>query len=75
METLYNTVQQYESILDPNQDQVMDRMTDNVIRERIRKYCTYDEQKYRHSKLWCGTDRYMKITKIDKDDKGWYIET
>ena len=66
---------QYEGILDPDQNKVMDRMTDDVTRERIRKYCTYDEQKYKHGKLWCGTDRDMKITKIDKDDKGWYIET
>ena len=44
MKTLYNTVQQCESILDPNQDQVIDKITDEMIRNRIREYCTQDYQ-------------------------------
>ena len=78
MKTLYNTVQQYESILDPNQDQVMNRMTDdaeNIIRQRIQEYCTYDRQKYNRGELWPAADPRIKITKIDKDKQGWYIET
>ena len=41
MKTLYNTVQQCESILDPDQNKVMGRMTDDMIRQRIREYCTF----------------------------------
>ena len=75
MKTLYNTVQQYESILDPDQDQVMSRMTDEMIRQRIREYCTYDSQKYKRNELWLPVRESLKITKIDKDEKGWYVET
>ena len=78
MKTLYNTVQQYESILDPNQDQVISRMTDdaeNIIRQRIREYCTFDRQKSYSGDLWPAADPRIKITKVDKDKKGWYIET
>ena len=73
-----NNTQQYESILDPNQDQVMSRMTDdaeNIIRQRIQEYCTYDRQKYNRGELWPANNPILKITKVDKDDKGWYIET
>ena len=35
-----NNTQQCESILNPNQNQVMDRMTDEMIRRRIQEYCT-----------------------------------
>ena len=66
---------QYESILDPNQDQVMSRLTDEMIRQRIREYCTWDLQKYKRGEIWPATDRGLEITKIDKDEKGWYIET
>ena len=66
---------QYESILDPNQDQVMNRMTDDMIRNRIREYCTYDSQKYARGEQWVATDPNLEIVKIDKDNKGWYIET
>ena len=69
---------QYEGILDPNQDQVMNRMTavaDDIIRQRIREYCTFDNQKDKLGKLWCVDDPFLKITKVDKDRKGWYIET
>lgn len=75
MKTLYNTVQQYESILDPNQDQVMSRMTDEMIRQRIREYCTYDYKKRRYGEMWPANNPVLKITKVDKDDKGWYVET
>ena len=75
MKTLYNTVQQYESILDPDQNKVMDRMTDAMIRKRIQEYCVYNEQKYKRGELWIATYRGLNITKIDKDEKGWYVET
>ena len=75
MKTLYNTVQQYESILDPNQDQTMNRMTDDMIRQRIREYCTYDYKKRRPGEMWPANSPILKITKVDKDDKGRYIET
>ena len=71
---LTNT-QQCEGILDPNQDQVMNRMTDEMIRSRIREYCTYDGKKYFRDELWPAVDEDLAITKIDKDNKGWYIET
>ena len=75
MKTLYNTVQQYESILDPDQNKVMSRMTDVMIRKRIQEYCVYNEQKYKRGELWIATYRGLNITKIDKDNKGWYVET
>ena len=73
-----NNTQQYESILDPNQDQVMSRMTDdaeNIIRQRILEYCTFDRQKYYSGDLWPAANPRIKITKVDKDKKGWYNET
>ncbi len=78
MKTLYNTVQQYESILDPDQDQVINRMTDatgDMIRKRIKEYCTWDRQKYNRGELWPAVDADLKITKLDKDKLGWYVET
>ena len=66
---------QYEGILDPDQNKVMDRMTDEMIRRRIQEYCTYDRQKDKLGKLWCVASYNLKITKVDKDNKGWYIET
>ena len=66
---------QYEGILDPNQSKIMGRMTDDVIRQRIREYCTYDHQKYARGEQWAATDPNLEIVKIDKDNKGWYIET
>ena len=75
MKTLYNTVQQCESILDPNQDQVMSRMTDEMIRQRIREYCTYNRQKHEHGGCGIAASRYVQITKIGKDSQGWYVET
>ena len=70
MKTLYNTVQQCESILDPNQDQVMSRMTDEMIRRRIQEYCDNTS-----SNCWPAAWRLIKPTKIDRDNKGWYIDT
>ena len=62
------------SILNPDQNQVITRMTsdiDNIIRQRIREYCTgYPSDKY-----WPVYTEGMKITKVDKDKKGWYVET
>ena len=75
MKTLYNTVQQYESILDPDRNKVMSHMTDVMIRKRIQEYCEYNEQKYKHGELWVGADPCLTITKIDKDEKGWYVDT
>ena len=73
-----NHTRQCESILDPNQDQVMSRMadaTDDMIRKRIREYCTWDRQKYYQGELWPAVDDDLEITQIDKDNNGWYIET
>ena len=71
---LSNTTQ-YESILDPDQNKVMDRMTDVMIRKRIQEYCTFDRQKRRRNECWPVVIEDTEITKIDKDNKGWYIET
>ena len=64
-----------EGILNPDQNQVVNRMTDDVIRLRIQEYCTYDEQKYNRGELWSITHLGLQITGIDKDEKGWYVET
>ena len=66
---------QYESILDPDQNKVMGRMTDDVIRNRIREYCTWNHSKYRRGELWPAAEANLEIAKIDKDKQGWYIET
>ena len=71
---LSNT-KQCESILNPDQNQVMTRMTDEMIRSRIREYCTYDRQKHFRGELWTAAALNLNITKIDKDEKGWYVET
>ena len=65
-----NNTQQCESILDPDQNKVMDRMTDVMIRKRIQEYCTYSR-----GECWPVDIEDTEITKIDKDNKGWYIET
>ena len=75
MKTLYNTVQQYESILNPDQNKVMDRMTDEMIRSRIQEYCTYSRAKCGRGECWPVDIEDTEIAKIDKDNKGWYIET
>ena len=74
MKTLYNTVQQYESILDPDQNKVMGRMTDEMIRQRILEYCTYSLSKQR-GEYWPAAEPDLQITNVDKDSKGWYIDT
>ena len=66
---------QHESILDPDQNKVMDRMKDDAIRQRIREYCTYERRRYNRNKLWPVANHGLTITKIDKDDNGWYVET
>ena len=66
---------QHESILDPDQNKVLGRMTDNVIRSRIREYCTYDRTKLIQGERWVVARSDLRITKIDKDKNGWYIET
>ena len=66
---------QHESILDPDQNKVLGRMTDDMIRNRIREYCTWDRQKYERGDLWSIVREGLELTKIDKDEKGWYIET
>ena len=73
-----SNAQQYESILDPDQDQVINRMTDatdDMIRKRIQEYCTFNSRKYYHDELWPASHLLMKIIKVDKDEQGWYIET
>ena len=75
MKTLYNTVQQCESILDPDQNKVMGRMTDDMIRQRIRDYCDGDYLKYGRMESWPASHPLMQIIKVDKDSKGWYIDT
>lgn len=52
----------------------MDRMTDDMIRSRIREYCTYSLSKQR-GEYWPAAESGLQITKVDKDEKGWYIET
>ena len=62
------------SILNPDQDQVMTRMTsdtEDIIRQRIREYCTgYPSDKY-----WPVYTEGIEISKVDKDKKGWYVKT
>ena len=62
------------SILNPDQNQVMNRMTDEMIRSRIREYCTYDLQKYKDEQ-WVAADKGLMIDEIDKDEQGWYVDT
>ena len=66
---------QHESILDPDQNKVLDRMTDDMIRSRIREYCTYDRTKLIQGDRWIVARSDLRITKIDKDKNGWYVET
>ena len=65
-----NNTKQCESILDPDQNQVMDKMTDEMIRRRIKEYCDNTS-----SNCWPAAWRLIKPTKIDRDNKGWYIDT
>ena len=65
-----NNTKQCESILDPDQNQVMDKMTGEMIRRRIKEYCDNTS-----SNCWPAAWRLIKPTKIDRDNKGWYIDT
>ena len=69
------STQQCESILDPNQNQAMDKMTDEMIRRRIQEYCTYSRTKRLHGECWIAANPYIKNIRVDKDEKGWYVET
>ena len=62
------------SILNPDQNQVMSRMTDDMIRQRIREYCIYKLRRYK-GEQWIVADPRLTITEIDKDEKGWYVDT
>ena len=70
-----NNTQQYESILDPNQNKVMINMTDDAIRQHIREYCRFNRTKHQRGECWPIASPAMRITKVDKDEKGWYVET
>ena len=50
-------------------------MTDAMIRKRIREYCTYSLSKHQPDECWLAAEPVLQITKVDKDEKGWYIET
>lgn len=58
----------YESILDSD---AMDKMEDDMIRRRIREYCKYKPNGH----YWPVAYSYIKITNVDKDSKGWYVDT
>lgn len=62
------------SILNPDQNQIMNRMTDEIIRSRIREYCTYDLRKYK-GEQWVAANGDLKISDIGKDEQGWYVDT
>ena len=62
------------SILNPDQNQIMNRMTDEIIRSRIWKYCTYDLRKYK-GEQWVAANGDLKISDIGKDEQGWYVDT
>ena len=70
-----NNTQQYESILDPNQNKVMINMTDDAIRQHIREYCRFNRTKHQRGECWPIASPAMRITKVDKDEKGWYVDT
>ena len=57
-------------MLDQDQDQIMNRMTDAIIRQRIQEYCMHSFYKKRRA-----ADPHLTVTKVDKDDRGWYVET
>lgn len=62
------------SILDPDQNKVTDQLSEDMICYRIRDYCT----RTRSNRYWTGweaADKYLNITNVDKDEKGWYIDT
>lgn len=58
----------YESILDSD---AMDKMEDDLIRHRIREYCKYKL----NGNYWPIARSDIRITNVDKDSKGWYVDT
>lgn len=44
------------------------RLSDNMIREVIYKYCA-------NWRNWGVAQPGLKVTKVDKDEKGWYVDT
>lgn len=68
---LNESTQQYESVFGGNQTKDNGYSDDNTIRTRILQYCTFDWS----NKCWPIAAAAMKITKVDKDEKGWYIDT
>ena len=81
---LNTSSQKVKHNLNLNRSAAVSRMTaDDMIRQRIREYCEWDRKKHiqgklgRHGlrKLWPVADEDLEITNIDKDDKGWYVET
>ena len=65
-----------EGILDRDQNKVLGRMTDEMIRQRIIEYCQDELNKYKPSKLWpLNAKEAIKILEVDKDRQGWYILT
>ena len=73
---LNTSSQKFKHNLNLNQSATASRMTaDDMIRQRIREYCEWNRKKHIQGKLWPVADEDIEITKIDKDDKGWYVET
>lgn len=73
---LNTSSQKVKRNLNLNQSTVVSRMTaDDMIRQRIREYCEWNRKKHIQGKLWPVADEDLEITKVDKDDKGWYVET
>ena len=62
------------SILDPDQNKVTDQLSEDMIRYRIREYCTRTRSS-RYLTGWEAADPYLNITNVDKDERGWYIDT
>lgn len=56
------------SILNSDQNQVLTRMTDEIIRDHIIQYG--EAEILARYQIWG-----VNITKVDKDDRGWYIES
>ena len=44
------------------------RLSDDIIRQVIYKYCT-------NWRNWGVAQPGLKVTKVDKDEKGWYVDT
>lgn len=63
-----NNTKQCESILNPNQDQVVNRMTKAAIRKRISDHITIDDDHY-------ILDSWIETDKIDQDSQGWYVDS